>query len=240
MKQIPGKIYLADQRGHWQTPHLQRFSTFNYQDFYQEHKQPYGDLYLVNEETLAGSQNLTYHLDQASHILIIPVTGAVNLSTPANALMPVEVGQVLILTAPAPYSFQLVNPYAQDNICFLQVRLRAKNGIAEVFTNLIPFTLDDPGNPLTEIIPGNSVPNVPDYKFRLSLGRFAGRQEITYPLEDNQQFFFAFVLAGAFEAEGRLLHEKDGLSLWDTPQVELEALSNNAIILILEWPRAEN
>jgi hypothetical protein len=39
-------------------------------------------------------------------------------------------------------------------------------------------------------------------------------------------------LAGAFEAEGRLLHEKDGRAPWDAPApVEIEALSNNALLL---------
>jgi len=37
-----------------------------------------------------------------------------------------------------------------------------------------------------------------------------------------------------FEAEGRLLHERDGLALWDTVEIEMEALSNDAIILLIE------
>ncbi|WP_262891527.1 pirin family protein [Adhaeribacter radiodurans] len=39
---------------------------------------------------------------------------------------------------------------------------------------------------------------------------------------------------GAFEVQGRLLHEKDSLALWDTEEVELEALSNHIRILIME------
>jgi len=41
-------------------------------------------------------------------------------------------------------------------------------------------------------------------------------------------------LEGAFEVEGRLLHARDGLALWETEKVELEALSNDAIILVME------
>jgi hypothetical protein len=42
------------------------------------------------------------------------------------------------------------------------------------------------------------------------------------------------VLAGAFEAEGRLLHAKDGLALWDArAPLEIEALSDNALLLVL-------
>ncbi len=53
-------------------------------------------------------------------------------------------------------------------------------------------------------------------------------------LEKIIQLFFAFVLAGAFETEGRLLHERDGLAIWDTDKIEMEALSNDAMILLIE------
>jgi hypothetical protein len=46
--------------------------------------------------------------------------------------------------------------------------------------------------------------------------------------------FFAFVVAGAFEVEGRLLHQNDGLALWNTSVIELEALSENVVILVVE------
>jgi hypothetical protein len=44
----------------------------------------------------------------------------------------------------------------------------------------------------------------------------------------------AFGLAGAFELESRLLHEKDCVALWDVEEIKLEALRNHAIVLLLE------
>ena len=66
------------------------------------------------------------------------------------------------------------------------------------------------------------------------LGRFAGRAETVYPLRTPGAGVFVFVLAGAFEVASRLLHEKDGLALWDVAEIELEALSNDALLLVLE------
>ena len=42
------------------------------------------------------------------------------------------------------------------------------------------------------------------------------------------------MIAGAFEAEGRLLYERDGLALFDTNKIEMEALSNDAMMLLIE------
>lgn len=37
-----------------------------------------------------------------------------------------------------------------------------------------------------------------------------------------------------FEVEGHLLHVRDGLALWNTEQVGMKALSNDAILLVIE------
>jgi len=85
-------------------------------------------------------------------------------------------------------------------------------------------------NQLLELLPGpgDALP------CRASLGRFTGRAEAEYHLRRPGAGFFAFVLAGAFEIAGRLLHANDGLALWDTGTVEVEALSNDALLLVLE------
>lgn len=69
------------------------------------------------------------------------------------------------------------------------------------------------------------------------IGKFAGREEATYQIL-NPSGLFAFVIAGEFEVQYRLLQAGDGLALWGLQQVELEALSNDAIILLVEVPVA--
>jgi hypothetical protein len=38
--------------------------------------------------------------------------------------------------------------------------------------------------------------------------------------------------------QGRLLENRDALSLWDTEEIDMEALSNDAVILLIEVPPA--
>ncbi len=65
--------------------------------------------------------------------------------------------------------------------------------------------------------------------------KFAGRKEAVYKISRQKNSVFAFVIQGAFEVQGRLLHARDGLGLWDdTNLIELEALSNDAIVLLVE------
>ena len=45
---------------------------------------------------------------------------------------------------------------------------------------------------------------------------------------------FVFIIEGAFEVQNRLLEARDGLSLWNLSKLEFEALSNDAILMIIE------
>jgi redox-sensitive bicupin YhaK (pirin superfamily) len=63
-----------------------------------------------------------------------------------------------------------------------------------------------------------------------------GRQEAIYHKKNPKTGVFIFVIQGELEVQYRLMHEGDGLALWEVDEVEFEALSNNAILLILEVP----
>lgn len=51
---IPGKLFLADQRGGLKTAQFRRLSTFQFGLYVHAHKQPFGCLLALSEETLAG------------------------------------------------------------------------------------------------------------------------------------------------------------------------------------------
>jgi hypothetical protein len=228
MSQTPGKIYLSDQRGRTETPQHRQDSTFNYGNYYDAHKEPFGPLYVFNEETLAAGQVMELLTEESTQVVILPVTGAVNFYGPQGDMTLVEAEEVLVCRLPVNSNCKIENPYASHPVSFIQIRI--KGGTAA--TRLRSFEPAEMEGRLAEIVsPGTGAEALP---FSLSIGRFAGRQEAFYSLKSPGAGFFAFVIAGAFECAGRLLHEKDGLALWDLETVDLEALSNNALILILE------
>ncbi|RZK34076.1 MAG: pirin, partial [Hymenobacter sp.] len=69
MTQVPGKIYLADQRGLVENSQFRRHSTFNFEAFQHEHKGPFGHLYGLNEETLAGGHEVAFNVGFDSYIV---------------------------------------------------------------------------------------------------------------------------------------------------------------------------
>ena len=233
MKQTPGKIFVADQRGMVETNQFRRYSTFNFGAYFQEYKTPFGRLHALNEETLAGTHSLELVATEAVYVLVLPITGAVQVSGP-QAAASVEVEEVQLLALPANGAVRFTNPYETELISFLHLWLIIEPAASALTWQRFTFDSQHLENQLVEVVPAANGEPAPRLPFSLSLGRFAGRHEAVYTGRKAGACFFAFVLAGAFELEGRLLHEKDGLALWETNEFELEALSNNAFILILE------
>ena len=241
IKQIPGKMYLADQRGVVESSLFRRQSTFSFGDFQHEHKGPFSCLYGLNEETLAGGHTVEFAVAQDSYIVLLPVTGGVEFSTGGGASGTAEVEQIINLAVPAGTTLRLRNPFAGELVSVLHIWLQAPPlpapavALATVFGQL----LEEQENELLELlsfepVPGQAAAFSRVLPFALSLGRFMGRQETVYKVQQPGNSLFAFIIAGAFELEGRLMHEKDGVALWEVEEIELEALSNHALVLVLE------
>ena len=236
---VPGKIYLADQRGLLETSQFRRQSTFSFGVFQHEHKKPFGRLYGFNEETLAGGYAVELLVEQDSYIVLLPITGAVAFSTGGEARGTIEAEEIATIAAPAGAVLTLRNPFANELVSLLHIWVRATQPLARPHLATAMATVFDGQlleNQLRELVSARAEahsPVEPSLPFRFSLGRFMGRQETVYRVTPGSTLF-AFVIAGVFELEGRLLHEKDGLALWNATAVELEALSNHALVLVLE------
>jgi quercetin 2,3-dioxygenase len=79
--------------------------------------------------------------------------------------------------------------------------------------------------------------NQPAYAY---IGKYDGRKKGIYSLQNKNNGIYCFVIEGAFEIQDRLLHAKDGLAIWNTDEIDFEALSNGAILLLFELPLCSN
>ncbi|MFC0513860.1 hypothetical protein ACFFGT_06605 [Mucilaginibacter angelicae] len=224
----PGQIHLADQRGFTKTQYMRRYSSFNYGNYFNEYRRPFGRLEVLNDEMLAGGKSTIITVENSCWFVLMPVTGEVLLKS-SNGTRLIDVGEVFVGHAIAGEELELINLYKSDWINYIYLQLKEDEDI-----NLPPgdvFKFDFTGRQNKLI---NLIPNSEKHLFRIHIGLLGGRVDVLYPLQNNNSLFYAFVLSGAFELQGRLMHERDGLALWQLEEADLEALSNNAVIVILE------
>jgi redox-sensitive bicupin YhaK (pirin superfamily) len=236
--QTETQIYLADQRGCSQTNLFRSYHTFNFGSYVAEGRQPFGSLHLLNEDAMRAGAALNLRVDEATDVILLPLEGGLEyqlktVSTSAPDFL--EPGQVGVLSLPAGATYTVTNPYETESIGFLQLWLRnaAERTEATVTQNRFLLITKNTLLPLFE-----SVGHDTSLTSRGFIGQYDGRNEGTYPIPATGRHVFIFVLRGAFEAANRLVHEKDGLALrYEQEDVlEFEALSNGAVLLIIDMP----
>ena len=212
--QSQAKIFLSGDRGLIEQEGFRSYNTFN----------------LLNDITLAGNQKITLQAEEHSDVVLLPIVGAINcLDSNGNDTL-IEAGQAQIYAAPGNTTIEISNPFELELINFLHITVKRPFTSLKAETQVFSFDLANNKNELIELYPDAH------YAYHKSfIGKFAGREEAIYQMEEGKGLF-VFVIEGAFEVQYRLLEARDGLALWNVKDVEMEALSNDAILLLLELP----
>jgi len=227
--QAKGKMFLADERGCSEMDWFRSYYTFNFATYNSEHKTPFGPLYVLNDDTLAGGKSLSIEVEKDTTVLLLPVVGAITIHDATGNAENIEAGQCRLYTAGKSAILTIKNPFDHDLVNFLQLCIKQPAASADMSQQTVSFDIDAHKNQLIEL--GESIAH-----YHLYIGKFSGRSETAWHLQHPGNGVFVFVIEGAFEVQYRLLHARDGLALWDIDSIELEALSNDAIILLMELP----
>lgn len=225
-KQEVAKMFLADERGVNKTEWFESRNTFNFGAYQHEHKQPVGDIHVLNDDILEGGRSYSMQVENEYTVYILPVSGAVKFSIRSGNETLAVAGQVGVLSLKRGDIFTVSNPFSDQWVNLLQVWIK-KNEQKESTAALITFpNINDSLNQLTALSEGAD----------LYIGKFKGRGETIFKTPDYDRQNFVFVVEGAFEVSGRLLHPRDGLVLYAQKETDIEALSNGAILILISLP----
>ena len=222
-------IYLASQRGCSQTDWFRSYHTFNFGKYLSEHRKPFGHLKALNDNTLKESFTTKQIVHKDTLVLLLPIVGACEYKSLGVRGM-ADVGQAIAFCVTKDTEFEISNPYKSELINFLYIEFIVDDPLD--FTSCIAeFDLDESKN---KLVPLFSDRGEIQRNLLMHLGKFKGREAGVYKLHDGSKRIFTFVIDGAFEFQNRLLQARDGLSLRNVEEVEFEALSNDAIFLLIE------
>ncbi|MBA4853487.1 pirin [Emticicia sp. BO119] len=226
LTQTEGQIYLSNLRGITNRKIFRSFHTFNHGSYSDESKKPFGNLIACNDDTLAAGNAIITNVDKALEIFIIPIVGGIEVKDNKDQKFFLDAGETLILKLSKGDYYQVSNPFKDELVNFLQIWIENDPVSINLTNRQISFDLDGNKNQLKTI--GD----------KCYIGKFSGREEGGLTINDRDKGVFGFVVEGAFEFQNRLVETRDGIALWNEDnealQIEFEALSNNAIILIVE------
>ncbi|PXY44374.1 pirin family protein [Flavobacterium hydrophilum] len=225
IKQIPAQIYKSETRGIFKSEKYNCFATFNFDQYQDLSRVPFGSLQILNEEILAPRHCISRVIKADTNVIILPLFGGIEYKDNLGITEFLRVEQIRIIAAEKDMTVEIFNPYENENVSFLTIHFQKET---QYFKNCFQkYEID-----LT--IRNKLIRLIETEEAACFIGVYDGRKEGFYTLKNSKNGVFTFVVNGAFEVEDRLLEAKDGLSIKNTEVIEWEALSENAVLLVFE------
>lgn len=222
---VQGHIYLAEQRTVCKSASSEVYGTFHDKhDAANAHVM--GRLMQANAVILEAGRDILLSIPEQVQTYLLPIGGEILLAE--GSARAVDVGEILIYDHGMDRENLLVmNPYQEHPTSFVQFSCRIDEGMS-CGSSISGLGIDKEKDRLLPI--DGSSPFVSLY-----IGLFGVRKEDALDLEPGKPCFFAYVLAGSFEVEGRLLRSGDSLLLWDLDRAEMESLNDSSILFVVNY-----
>lgn len=228
MTQNEAKIFLSAQRGKTELSWFRSFHSFNFGNFQDPDKEHIGKLRVFNDNTLAAGSGMKMQVEKPTEVLILPLVGGIEFKNSAGYHDFLEAGKIQVFSADASMEYEVLNPYKSELINYLEIWIEKEKTVR---TSTISVDIDiEKRNELLPIF--SSVHNDAFGYF----GKYDGREEGVFQVKNAGNYLYVFVIEGAFEVDNKLMETRDGLAIWNADEIEFEALSNDAMLLIFEMP----
>jgi len=216
MIQQRAKIYLAEKRERIESPGYRQLLSIG------KGNDPLGNIMVFSEETLASGETRSFGVEEDSLLIFIPLVGTIEVASSLGFGFTSKASpeELISITLEKGTSCSVVNSGGEDLVNYIRIQTKVEG--ASMKKEFKEYTL----NKLNPVFEAPAL--------KVHFGVFDGRREAKLIKGEKESLLFAFAINGAFEVQNRLLEPRDGLVLWDADEVELEALSENAIVLILE------
>ena len=227
-------LHTADSRGKANHGWLQSHHTFSFADYYDSNRMHFGVLRVLNDDQVAGGQGFGAHPHRDMEIISIPLEGALAHRDSMGNGSVIRQGDVQVMSAGTGVVHSEMNANPDQTVKFLQIWiLTRRNGVEPRYQQIHVADTANPSGFQQILSPNADDAGVwihQDAWFSLAKWQAGTRQ--SYSVQRAGNGVYAFVIKGTATVGGITLNARDGLGLWDTDSVVVEATSDAEVLLM--------
>lgn len=175
----------------------------------------------VTEAVIDENGSFHFTCSPKSSVLILVLYGEILIG---SCSQPVSSAQFFMLKTGKSRALILKNNLPEEKADVLIIEM-VNTGAEESFTTAGEITFPERNT----LLPLRSPAGYPGF-----IGLYEGRKEGIYTVSQKNRSVFGMVINGAFEFQNRLLETRDALLIAEAETIEFEALSENALLILLE------
>ncbi len=230
-------LHRAETRGHARYGWLDTRHTFSFAGYYNPERMGFGALRVLNDDIVAPGRGFDTHPHDNMEIISIPLRGALKHRDDMGYTTVVRTGEIQVMSAGRGIFHSEYNNSREEEVHFLQIWVVPDKRNVEPRYDQISLMKPDRKNTFYQILspsPEDSGVWIHQQAW-FFMADFEEGHHGEYRLRKKENGVYLFVLEGNLSAEGIDLGKRDGLGLWDTPAISMEARSA-ARFLLMEVP----
>lgn len=231
-------LHKANTRGLANHGWLNSHHTFSFANYYNPERMHFGVLRVLNDDTVQAGMGFGTHPHDNMEIISIPLEGDLEHKDSMGNTAVIRNGDIQVMSAGTGITHSEYNKNRDKLVKFLQIWVFPNKKNVQPRYDQITLTAADRHNKLQQILS----PSADDEGVWIHqnawfhLGRFDRDFQTEYALKDKNNGVYAFVIRGDVRINGQDLSERDGFGIWNTDSISLQAISQNAEVLLMEVP----
>lgn len=228
-------LHKANTRGEANHGWLHSFHTFSFAGYRNDERNNFGNLRVLNDDTVAAGMGFGAHPHDNMEIISIPLSGDLAHKDSIGSQEIIKQGDIQVMSAGTGITHSEYNSSTENEVKFLQIWVFPNK--FEVEPRYDQMTFPDVRNELVQIIS----PNQDDAGLWIHqdawfhLGKVDAGFETNYEIKNPENGLYIFIIEGDVTIDELTLNKRDAVGITNTESVSIKA-SSNAEILLMEVP----
>ncbi len=224
----------ADSRGHADHGWLNSYHTFSFANYQNRDRSNFGVLRVLNDDTVSQGMGFGTHPHKNMEIISIPLEGNLEHKDSMGTTAVIRKGEIQVMSAGTGVMHSEYNQNKDEAVKFLQIWVFPKEEDVEPRYDQKSIREGQKINGFQQILsPHKNDDGVWIHQDAwFNVANFTKGNGKNYTINKKGNGVYAFLLKGCAKVGDRILHEKDGLGIWDAQSFNIEAIEDTEILLM--------
>lgn len=227
-------LHQAETRGHANHGWLDTHHTFSFANYYNPERMHFGVLRVLNDDRIDPGTGFGTHPHDNMEIITIPLEGALEHKDSMGNVGVIRNGDIQVMSAGTGITHSEYNHHKDQAGKFLQIWVFPNKKNVTPRYDQLTLEAEKRHNKLQQILS----PNPDDEGVWIHqdawfhLGQLDKGVSLDYSIKKKGNGVYAFIIQGNVIIDGQALKSRDGLGIWDTNKINIQADSSSEILLM--------
>jgi len=230
-------LHKAATRGHADHGWLNSWHTFSFASYNDPLRMHFGELRVLNDDTVAAGMGFGKHPHDNMEIISIPLEGDLEHGDNTGTIAVIKKGDVQVMSAGTGIIHSEKNKNSDKQVKFLQIWIFPNEKNVKPRYDQETFSDKEKHNKLATVVSPmgeNEGVNINQNAW-FSLGNLDKDTQLTYTVKQKGNGVYAFLVEGDATINDIVLSRRDGLGITETDMLTIKA-DSQAEILLMEVP----